>query len=94
MTPELQVAIRTLLERIDRLERDVANSLDRLQHLCVARIERAAYTVEQAAARLDYSPWTIRNACRVGRIQAQKASNGKDWLIPHDEILRIEREGL
>jgi excisionase family DNA binding protein len=79
--------VLAMLARLDaRLER-----VERQLQLGVAR---EAYTVAQAAERLNLSAWTVRQACNKGRIHGTKARNGRDWRIPHDELVRVEAEGL
>lgn len=59
---------------------------------------RDYYTTEQAAEVLGRAHWTVREWCRMGRINAEKHRNGrgrsKDWVISHAELLRIQKEGL
>src|SRR5439155_10992560 len=59
---------------------------------------RDFYTTDQAAEVLRRAPWTVREWCRLGRINAQKRRCGRgrslEWVIPHDELLRVQKEGL
>ena len=80
--------------RLARIEAEVVSRLDRLERHQVQAVVRDAYTVPQAAERLPYSEWTIRRACSTGRIRGVKSRNGRDWRIPHDELVRVEAEGL
>jgi hypothetical protein len=56
------------------------------------------YTPEEFARIIDREPFTCREYCRLGRIRAQKKASGRgkhaSWVIPHDELLRFQREGL
>lgn len=77
------------------LRLDQANArLERLERQQGQAVVREAYTVAQVAERLGLSAWTVRQACNTGRIRATKSRNGRDWRIPHDELLRIEAEGV
>jgi hypothetical protein len=50
-------------------------------------------SVEEAAARLGRSIWTIRQLCLTERILAIKGNDGC-WQIPADEVVRLETEGV
>lgn len=82
----LETLIGPLREQLDIIRRQVARGAD-----------RQAYTVVEAAARLDLTRWTVRQACNHGRIRARKVpGRGKkgQWRIPHDELVRVQNEGL
>ena len=51
------------------------------------------YTVAEVADRTEYEPWTIRNACRKGRIKAEKGPD-RHWRISRDELASIQNHGL
>jgi hypothetical protein len=59
---------------------------------------REYYSVDQAAEFLDRRPFTVRQWCRLGRINAEKRKTGRgrstEWVISHAELLRIQKEGL
>jgi excisionase family DNA binding protein len=74
----------------DRLEQRLTAVERRLE----AGTVREAYTTEQAAERLGLSAWSVRQACNTGRVRGEKTANGRGWRIPHDELLRVELEGL
>ena len=56
------------------------------------------YTPEEFARIVGREPFTCREYCRLGRIRAQKKASGRgkhaSWVIPHDELLRFQKEGL
>jgi excisionase family DNA binding protein len=54
---------------------------------------RKFLSVEEAAERLDRSPWTVRELCNAGQIKATKDNDGR-WRIPADEVSRLEAEGV
>jgi hypothetical protein len=80
-----------LLERLDRIEAAVAE-------LCRGCKAKAWYEVEEAAAILGRAPFTVREWCRQGRINAKKKGSGRgkyqSWVISEAELTRIQREGL
>ena len=70
----------------------ILDKLDRLERAIVGRVERDHFSTAQAAARLNLSEWTVRQACNKGRIRGQKP-NSRSWVIPLAEVERIERQG-
>ena len=64
-------------------------------------VERQAvkehYTPEEFARIIGREPFTCRGYCRLGRVHTLKKSSGRgkhaSWVIPHDELLRFQREG-
>ena len=70
----------------------IIEKLDRLERAIVARTERDFFSTAQAAARLNLSEWTVRQACNLGRIRGEKP-NGRSWRVPLAEVERVEREG-
>jgi Helix-turn-helix domain len=59
---------------------------------------REWYTVEEVAALLSKSPYSVREWCRFGRINATKRSERRGgaelWSISAGEIARYRDEGL
>jgi hypothetical protein len=80
-----------LLQRLDRIEAAITD-------LARQRAAKDWYEVEQAATLLGKAPFTVREWCRQGRVHAEKKASGRgkyqSWVISHDELLRIQREGL
>lgn len=83
--------IHNLLERLAKIEA----ALDLLVR---ERKVKELYTVAEVAQRLGKAEFTVRQWCRLGRVRAQKRRCGrgptKEWVIPHEELLRLENEGL
>jgi hypothetical protein len=59
----------------------------------VGSVEKDWYTVAEVAELVKRAIWTIRNACREGRIKAEKGPDGQ-WRIPRDELVNIQNRGL
>jgi hypothetical protein len=80
-----------VLERLQRIE-------DALTTLTKERMKKDFYSTEEVAELLGKAPFTIREWCRLGRIRAQKRHSGRGahpaWAVSHEELLRIERDGL
>lgn len=59
---------------------------------------RESYTTKQIAEILKKKEYTVREWCRLGRINAEKTSCGRgnegEWRIPHSELVRYRKEGL
>jgi len=90
MNDQLQVSVQ-MLERMGKIETMLAD-LIRQRHVA------EWYTTDQVAAILGKAKFTVREWCRQGRVHCQKKNNGRgqhrSWTISHDELLRIQREGL
>lgn len=96
-------------DRIESLEKSVDELASRL-----ARIEsvlcdlhelvtnrqtvKDSYTTQEVAKILDKKAYTVREWCRLQRVNAFKAMCGRgceeEWRITHEELLRIQNEGL
>lgn len=82
------------MELTDRLERIESA----LQTLLQQRIVQKAYSTSDAAQILGKAEFTVREWCRLGRVRATKRASGRgrslEWMIPHEELERIQAEGL
>lgn len=56
------------------------------------------YSTTEVAKILGKRPYTVREWCRLGRVNGQKAFSGRgldeEWRISHGELVRIQNEGL
>ncbi len=59
---------------------------------------KESYTTAEAAAVLGKRPYTVREWCRHGRVNATKALCGRggedEWRISREELERIRNDGL
>ncbi len=81
-------------EVLDRLQR-----IEATLELLVARHSiQEWYDTTTVAAILDRSTYQVREWCRYGRVQAVKRAVGrgrsKEWMVSHDELMRIKSHGL
>lgn len=80
-----------VLERLERIE----TLLDRLVS---ERKIKEWYSVAEVAQILGKAEFTVREWCRLGRVWASKRQcgrgNAKEWIISHEELTRIQNEGL
>ena len=56
------------------------------------------YSTDEIAKLLGKAEFTVREWCRLGRINAQKRQSGRGkflaWVVSHAEMVRFQREGL
>jgi hypothetical protein len=80
-----------ILERLERIEM-------LLERLVSQRTVKEWYSVAEAAQILGKAEFTVREWCRTGRVRASKRQcgrgNAKEWMISHEELTRIQNEGL
>ena len=61
-------------------------------------VTRAWYSVEEVAGMLDRRPYTVREWCRNGQINAAKRAERRGctalWSISAEEVERYKNEGL
>ena len=59
---------------------------------------REWYEVEEFARLVGKAPFTVREWCRLRRLNATKRGSGRgahaQWAISHVELLRYQKEGL
>jgi hypothetical protein len=81
---------------------DLVMRLDRIETLLAKLVEQQRvqewYSTADVAKILGKAEFTIREYCRLGRIHARKQTSGRGahacWTLSHEELLRIQREGL
>ncbi len=81
----------TIEQRLERIEAAILL-------LCGRQEAKAWYCVQEFANLVGREPFTCREWCRRGRIQASKKHSGRGahaaWAIAHEELERYRREGL
>ncbi len=81
---------------------EIEDRLARIEAMVRQLVERQTvkefYTPEEFARLVGREAFTCREYCRLGRIRAHKKASGRgkhaSWVIPHDELLRFQKEGL
>ena len=76
--------------------------LEHLENLLNQLINRERvkeyYSTDEVAKLLGKAEFTVREWCRLGRINAQKRQSGRGkfqaWVVSHAELVRFQREGL
>jgi hypothetical protein len=80
-----------ILVRLDRVEA-------MLGELVRQRAVKEWYSFGEIANILGKAKFTVREWCRLGRVNCRKKNDGRGkhlaWVISHDELLRMQREGL
>src|SRR3954451_10192772 len=80
--------LELLIRRLDQIERLILEQ----------NTVREWYTTEEFAGRVGKAEFTVREHCRLGRLNARKRRSGRgkhaSWVLSHDELLRYQREGL
>lgn len=81
--------------RIDNLESIVVDLRDTI---AAKKTIKESYTTIEVAKILGKKPYTVREWCRLQRINAFKAMCGRgseeEWRVSHEELERIQNEGL
>lgn len=88
-------AVSSVAERLDRHE----TLITELHQLAVdATPKKEWYGVSEVSAILGKAEFTVREWCRLGRVNAAKRDcgrgNSQEWIVSHAELLRIQNEGL
>jgi hypothetical protein len=90
-TDQMQILLERLDRRLGHLEAE-------LTALVRGQQTDGWFSVEEFAAVVKRTPYTVRKWCREGSIRSQKKLSGRGphaaWSIPHAELERYEREGL
>ena len=80
--------IDEVIERLDRIERLLREQ----------KSVKDWYSTEEFARRINKAEFTVREHCRLGRLNARKRKSGRgkhaSWVLSHEELLRYEKEGL
>ncbi|REJ93825.1 MAG: helix-turn-helix domain-containing protein [Planctomycetota bacterium] len=69
-----------------------------METLLSQQVQKDWYTTDEVAEILDKAPFTVREWCRLGRVDADKRASGRgstqEWIISHEELQRIRNHGL
>jgi hypothetical protein len=81
---------------------EIVERLDRIEETLAALVGRYTiqdwYDTKTVAQILGKSQYRVREWCRLRRVIAEKRPCGrgvsKEWMISHDELMRIKSKGL
>ena len=87
----MQPTTDELLDRLSRIETLLASLVEQ-------RIVKEWYSTAEVATLLGKAEFTVREWCRLGRVQADKKKCGRgkasEWIISHTELTRVRNQGL
>lgn len=80
----------------------LAVRLDRIEQALIRLVEQRTvkewYSTAEVAKLLGKAEFTVREWCRLGRVNAEKKKCGRgvasEWIISHKELTRVRNEGL
>jgi hypothetical protein len=75
-----------LIARLDRIE-------ETLRTLAGREPLKEWYTTAEAAKLLGRAEYTVREWCCKRQVAAEKASNGRGWLIGPDALTHVQNRG-
>ncbi|HWB11273.1 MAG TPA: hypothetical protein VG826_18735 [Pirellulales bacterium] len=84
------------------MEADIETRFDRIEAMLVALVERETahkwYSTGQFAKTVGLAEFTVREHCRLGRLNAEKRRSGRGphctWVLSHQELQRYQQHGL
>jgi hypothetical protein len=83
---------------LESIQRELEVIRGTLMALMEQRTIKEWYTTAEVAKLMSRDEFTVREWARRGRINAQKRISGRGkhqaWAISHEEVLRLQREGL
>ena len=83
--------IGIIYEKLNRIE-------STLQKLLEQHSTKEYYSTSEVAEFLGKSEFTVREWCRNGLVYASKRACGRgnkqEWIVSHNELTRIQNEGL
>ena len=90
--------MQPILESIERL----AGRMEKMESMLTTLVQQKTvkdwYTTTEVAALLGKAEFTVREWCRNRRVKAEKRECGRgrsrEWVISHEELKRIQNEGL
>jgi hypothetical protein len=80
-----------MIERLARIEKAVSR-------LLIQNCDKEWYTIAEIANEVGKQKFTVREWCRLGRMEAKKRATGRglsqEWMVSHAELQRYRNEGL
>ena len=84
------------------IETDVLSRLEKIESLLRTLVQQKTvkewYSTAEVASVLGKAEFTVREWCRLGRVNAEKKKCGRgvtsEWIMSHAELTRVSNEGL
>lgn len=81
---------------------ELSAQLERMESLLRSLVDRETvkewYSTDEFARLVGKAEFTVREHCRLGRLNAEKRQSGRGaypaWVISHAELLRYRQHGL
>jgi hypothetical protein len=87
-----------LAQQLATMDRRLQDIQATLSTLVEQRTVKDWYGTEEVAKILGKAEFTVREWCRLGRLNAEKRMSGRGahpaWVVSHAELQRYQREGL
>jgi hypothetical protein len=87
-----------LLAELAELRAEMKGMKEALDVLLKRQTVKEFYSTEEFAELTGLKPKTVRDYLSESRLQGTKQRSGhgraKKWAVPHEELLRFQREGL
>jgi hypothetical protein len=97
-TPVEGTAALPVAEQMAAIDRRLERIESMVTTLVEQRMIKEWYTPAEVARMLGRAELTVREWCRLGRVNASKREcgrgNSQEWIISHAELERIRNEGL
>lgn len=81
--------MQQILERLAKIEKQNLEIIGRLDRLGTKPPEKQWWSPEELAVALHRKPFTVREWCRLGRIQSEKDKYSRHRRIPNTEAQRL-----
>ena len=97
--PDIMTVLSELNAMIKMMHADILAVHAEIKAKPIPVVEpRVAYTVEEVAKLLGRDTYTVRDWCRLGRVNAHKRTERRGgsarWGISAEEVTRYRNEGL
>ena len=87
-----------IIQHLNALAESLSAVESALDRLTSQKIVKDWYTTAEVAKLLGRAEFTVREWCRLKRINAKKRPCGRglsaEWAVAHTELQRIQNEGL
>jgi Helix-turn-helix domain len=90
---DFAAGLDNLRQRLERMETVLERMETVLTLLVEQRTAKEWYTTAEVAKLIRKSDYTVREYCRKGQVEAEKAANDRGWLISHAALTHLRNFG-